>query len=129
MAEQAQKCVNEVPQICIFSFTGKVLACQVIILSPTRELAEQSQKVCLALGDYMNVQVHCCVGGKRVSDDIRALEAGMEAEGSRGLKLKKLAFVKKILEYQSIEVSLSFSRLRVSFVFSKTVRIRHEEFW
>ena len=26
---------------------------QVLILSPTRELAEQSQKVILALGDYM----------------------------------------------------------------------------
>ncbi len=49
---------------------------QVIILSPTRELAEQSQKVCLGLGDYLNVQVHTCVGGKRVSDDIKALEAG-----------------------------------------------------
>eukprot|EP01066_Platyproteum_vivax_P014646 Platyproteum_vivax@DN6555_c0_g2_i1.p1 len=32
---------------------------QVLILSPTRELAEQSQKVCLALGDYLNIQVHC----------------------------------------------------------------------
>ncbi|KAF4744137.1 Eukaryotic initiation factor 4A-III [Perkinsus olseni] len=50
---------------------------QVLILSPTRELAEQSQKVCLALGDYMNVQVHCCVGGKKLTDDIRALEAGV----------------------------------------------------
>lgn len=50
---------------------------QVLILSPTRELAEQSQKVCLALGDYMSAQVHCCVGGKRVADDIRALEAGV----------------------------------------------------
>lgn len=49
---------------------------QVIILSPTRELAEQSQKVCLGLGDYLNVQVHTCVGGKRVSDDIKALESG-----------------------------------------------------
>merc|ERR1712028_189462 len=39
--------------------------------------AEQSQKVCLALGDYLNVQVHGCIGGKRVSDDIRALEAGV----------------------------------------------------
>src|SRR5689334_19780452 len=27
---------------------------QVLILSPTRELAEQTQKVLLALGDYMN---------------------------------------------------------------------------
>ena len=50
---------------------------QVIILSPTRELAEQTQKVCLALGDYMNVSVHCCVGGKRVSDDLKALENGV----------------------------------------------------
>jgi len=50
---------------------------QVLILSPTRELAEQSQKVCLALGDYLNIAVHCCIGGKRVSDDIRALEAGV----------------------------------------------------
>merc|ERR1712232_1452019 len=50
---------------------------QVLFLSPTRELAEQSQKVCLALGNYLNVQVHCCIGGKRVSDDIRALEAGV----------------------------------------------------
>eukprot|EP00922_Rhytidocystis_sp_ex-Travisia-forbesii_P033969 GHVS01050472.1.p1 GENE.GHVS01050472.1~~GHVS01050472.1.p1 ORF type:complete len:420 (+),score=45.09 GHVS01050472.1:153-1262(+) len=50
---------------------------QVLILSPTRELAEQSQKVCLALGDYVSVQVHCCIGGKRVGDDIRALEAGV----------------------------------------------------
>lgn len=58
---------------------------QVLILSPTRELAEQSQKVCLALGDYTNVQVHCCVGGKRVSDDIKALESGSHiVSGSPG---------------------------------------------
>lgn len=50
---------------------------QALILSPTRELAEQSQKVCLALGHYMNVQVHCCVGGRKVQDDKRALEAGV----------------------------------------------------
>lgn len=50
---------------------------QVIMLAPTRELAEQSQKVCLALGSYVNTQVHCCIGGKKLSDDIRALEAGV----------------------------------------------------
>ena len=32
---------------------------QVLILSPVRELAEQSQRVILALGDYMSVNVHC----------------------------------------------------------------------
>ena len=31
---------------------------QVLILSPTRELAEQSQKVILALGDFMKAQVN-----------------------------------------------------------------------
>ncbi|CAD7946891.1 unnamed protein product [Amoebophrya sp. A120] len=49
---------------------------QALLLSPTRELAEQSQKICVALGDYMNISVHCCIGGKRIPDDIRALEAG-----------------------------------------------------
>jgi ATP-dependent RNA helicase len=50
---------------------------QVLILSPTRELAEQTQKVVLALGDYMKVQVLCCVGGKSVDDDIRMLNHGV----------------------------------------------------
>jgi len=50
---------------------------QVLILSPTRELAEQSQKVAMALGDYLNVQVHACIGGKNLSEDIRKLEHGV----------------------------------------------------
>jgi len=50
---------------------------QVLILSPTRELAEQSQKVCLALGDFTSIQVHCCIGGTRVGADISAFEAGV----------------------------------------------------
>lgn len=52
---------------------------QALILSPTRELAQQIQKVCLALGEYMNVQVHACIGGKSVSDDIKKLENGVHA--------------------------------------------------
>jgi len=47
-----------------------------LVLSPTRELAQQIQKVCLALGDYMSVQVHCCIGGKNIGEDIRKLEYG-----------------------------------------------------
>jgi len=50
---------------------------QVLILSPTRELAEQSQKVCLALGDYANISVHSCIGGTRVGADIAAFESGL----------------------------------------------------
>eukprot|EP00968_Pinguiococcus_pyrenoidosus_P007768 scaffold529_cov308-Pinguiococcus_pyrenoidosus.AAC.60 len=47
---------------------------QALILSPTRELAEQTQTVCLALGDFMNVQCHACIGGKSMRDDIQRLE-------------------------------------------------------
>mmetsp|Transcript_39625 Transcript_39625/g.64254 ORF Transcript_39625/g.64254 Transcript_39625/m.64254 type:complete len:165 (-) Transcript_39625:56-550(-) len=38
---------------------------QALILSPTRELAEQTQKVLLALGDQTNIQCHSCIGGKK----------------------------------------------------------------
>jgi len=50
---------------------------QALVLSPTRELAQQIQKVVLSIGDFMNVQVHCCIGGKSVGEDIRKLEAGV----------------------------------------------------
>lgn len=55
----------------------KVKECQALILAPTRELAQQIQKVVLALGDYMDVAVHACVGGTAVRDDIRTLQAGV----------------------------------------------------
>ncbi|KAJ3202600.1 RNA helicase [Entophlyctis luteolus] len=49
---------------------------QALILSPTRELASQIQSVVLALGDYMNVQCHACIGGTSVGEDIRKLDHG-----------------------------------------------------
>ena len=52
---------------------------QVLALSPTGELAVQTQKVMLALGDYMSVQCHACIGGKSIGEDIRRLDAGLHA--------------------------------------------------
>jgi translation initiation factor 4A len=49
---------------------------QALILAPTRELAQQIQKVVLALGDYMNVSCHACIGGTVLRDDMRRIEAG-----------------------------------------------------
>lgn len=49
---------------------------QALVLSPTRELAQQIQKVILALGDYMSVQCHACIGGTNVGEDIRKLDYG-----------------------------------------------------
>mmetsp|Transcript_4751 Transcript_4751/g.14429 ORF Transcript_4751/g.14429 Transcript_4751/m.14429 type:complete len:393 (-) Transcript_4751:63-1241(-) len=50
---------------------------QALIVSPTRELASQTDRVILAIGDYMSVQTHCCVGGKSIGEDIRRLDHGV----------------------------------------------------
>jgi hypothetical protein len=41
-----------------------------------RELAVQIQKVVLALGDYMSVQCHACIGGTSINEDIKKLDYG-----------------------------------------------------
>ncbi|CAM9560268.1 unnamed protein product [Ectocarpus sp. 6 AP-2014] len=51
--------------------------CQALVLAPTRELAQQIVKVVRALGDFMQLQVHACVGGTAVRDDIRTLQNGV----------------------------------------------------
>merc|ERR1719346_574177 len=50
--------------------------CQALILAPTRELANQIQKVALALGDYLKVRCHACIGGTAVRDDVEKLNQG-----------------------------------------------------
>jgi superfamily II DNA/RNA helicase len=53
-----------------------VKQCQALILAPTRELAQQIQKVVVAIGDFMNVECHACIGGTSVRDDMKALQEG-----------------------------------------------------
>jgi ATP-dependent RNA helicase len=36
---------------------------QALILSPTRELAAQTTKTILAVGDFAKVSAHTCIGG------------------------------------------------------------------
>ncbi|KAK9052627.1 hypothetical protein SSX86_029257 [Deinandra increscens subsp. villosa] len=50
---------------------------QALILSPTRELAAQTEKQILAIGDFISIQAHACIGGKSVGEDIRKLEHGV----------------------------------------------------
>jgi translation initiation factor 4A len=52
--------------------------CQALILAPTRELAQQIQKVVLALGDFMQVSCHACIGGTNVKEDMKKLEVGSQ---------------------------------------------------
>ncbi|CAE6424696.1 hypothetical protein ACGC1H_002569 [Rhizoctonia solani] len=51
---------------------------QALILAPTRELAQQIQKVVVALGDYMSITSMACVGGTNVRDDMKKLEEGCQ---------------------------------------------------
>ena len=50
---------------------------QALILAPTRELAQQIQKVIIALGDYMSAQCHACIGGTNVREDAHKLSQGV----------------------------------------------------
>lgn len=50
---------------------------QALVLSPTRELAEQTQTVMLNLGQYMEARVHCCIGGMSINNDIQQLQGGV----------------------------------------------------
>jgi len=55
------------------------LNCQALLLAPTRELAQQIEKVMRALGDYLGIKCHTCVGGTSVKDDEKILKAGVHA--------------------------------------------------
>merc|ERR1712050_705231 len=61
---------------CLQRIDYKLNSCQSLILAPTRELANQIQKVALALGDYNRVKCHACIGGTSVRDDIDKLREG-----------------------------------------------------
>merc|ERR1711988_2039725 len=50
--------------------------CQALVLAPTRELALQTQRVALALGDYMGLKCHLCIGGTARRDDVERLRQG-----------------------------------------------------
>ncbi|XP_027190078.2 eukaryotic initiation factor 4A-13-like [Cicer arietinum] len=45
------------------------------VLALTRELAQQIEKVMRALGDFLSVKVHACVGGTSVREDQRIIPA------------------------------------------------------
>ena len=55
----------------------KNASCQALVLAPTRELAQQIQKVVMALGDYMGAQCHACIGGTSVREDMMKLNNGV----------------------------------------------------
>jgi translation initiation factor 4A len=52
--------------------------CQALVLAPTRELAQQIQRVIMCLGEYLKVSVHICTGGTNVMDERKRLQEGVQ---------------------------------------------------
>jgi superfamily II DNA/RNA helicase len=51
---------------------------QIIILSPTRELAQQIETVAKGLTKFNNIIVHSATGGPPIAEDMRALQRGVQ---------------------------------------------------
>ena len=52
--------------------------CQILIISPTRELAQQISKVLKSLGTYLDIRIRCSIGGTSVREDIQQLSNGCQ---------------------------------------------------
>lgn len=81
---------------------SKPVKLQTLILAPTRELAQQIQRVVLALGDYMGSICHACIGGTKVADDSIEIQRGVHTVvGTPGRVLDLLN--RRILPSQDIK--------------------------
>ena len=90
LAAQLENVYVRANRLCLDLFASSALHCVArthhwpfrVVLSlypqPTRELAQQIQKVVRSLGDFLNVTSHACVGGTLVRDDIRILRDGVQ---------------------------------------------------
>jgi len=78
--QQAQSGTGKTATFCagiLQNLDYNILECQALVLAPTRELAQQIEKVMRALGDYLNVKCHACVGGTSVRQDAQTLQSGV----------------------------------------------------
>jgi len=78
--QQAQSGTGKTATFCsgiLQQLDYSLVECQSLVLAPTRELAQQIEKVMRALGDYLGVKVHACVGGTSVREDQRILSSGV----------------------------------------------------
>lgn len=55
-------------------------------MSPTRELASQTEKNIMALGEFMKVRAHCCIGGKSIGERNFGTSAGCVLPSLQGVR-------------------------------------------
>ena len=51
---------------------------QVLVICPTRELSQQTERVAASIGSYMNLKVLSATGGNQIRADVAALKAGAQ---------------------------------------------------
>lgn len=79
---QAQSGTGKTGAFSIGTLQGldeKIRSPQILIVEPTRELATQVFNVYSQIGAYLNIKVHCCIGGTRRKDDESILRDGVHA--------------------------------------------------
>ncbi|KAJ3368496.1 ATP-dependent RNA helicase eIF4A [Allomyces macrogynus ATCC 38327] len=76
---------------------------QALVLAPTRELAQQIQKVVLALGDVLGVKCHACIGGTRIADDARQLATAQIVVGTPG-RVFDMIYNRRALDPRAIKM-------------------------
>ena len=78
---QAQSGTGKTGTFCIGSMSRidpALKAPQVLVLTPTRELAQQIENVAKGLSHNMGLSVYCAVGGTELHHDLRALDKGAQ---------------------------------------------------
>ena len=55
-----------------------IKAPQVLVICPTRELSQQTERVAGSIGSYMNLKVLSATGGNQLRNDIQTLKAGAQ---------------------------------------------------
>jgi len=78
---QAQSGTGKTGTFCIGSMARidiSIKAPQVLILTPTRELAQQIETVASGLSQNMGLSVYCAVGGTELHQDLKALDKGAQ---------------------------------------------------
>ncbi len=78
---QAQSGTGKMGTFCIGSMARidiSLKAPQVLVLTPTRELAQQIESVASGLGRNLGLSVYCAVGGTELHHDLKALDKGVQ---------------------------------------------------
>lgn len=78
---QAQSGTGKTGTFCIGSMSRvdpDIKAPQILVLAPTRELADQIETVARGLSSTLGISIYCATGGKELHYDLKALQNGAQ---------------------------------------------------